>query len=75
MIESRRTLAVLALLACVPAASAQMSHEETMVRTAYAKFAYAVQLGAISHLAMDAETSSRCRGNRAHRRSAWPERG
>jgi hypothetical protein len=34
-------------------ASAQMSHEETVVRTAYAKFAYAVEQGAISHLALE----------------------
>jgi hypothetical protein len=36
------------------AASAQMTHEETRVRTAYAKLAYAVQQGAIGELAMEA---------------------
>ncbi len=50
-----RCLAVVcALLALLSSAVAQMSHEETMVRTAYAKFAYAVQQEAISDLASEA---------------------
>jgi hypothetical protein len=38
-------------------ASAQMSHEETVVRTAYAKFAYAVQQVPISELASEANSA------------------
>lgn len=34
--------------------AAQMSHEETVVRTAYAKFSYAVRQGSISRLALEA---------------------
>jgi hypothetical protein len=50
-----RYLAVTCLLmASLSAAVAQMTHEETMVRTAYAKFAYAVQQGAIGELAGEA---------------------
>lgn len=33
-----------------------MTHEETMVRTAYAKFAYAVQQGTIGRLAIEADS-------------------
>lgn len=42
------------MLASLSAAVAQMTHEETRVRTAYAKLAYAVQQGAIGELAMEA---------------------
>ncbi len=42
------------ILASISSAVAQMTHEETMVRTAYAKFAYAVQQGALGRLAVEA---------------------
>jgi hypothetical protein len=51
-----RYLAVICvMLASLSGAVAQMTHEETMVRTAYAKFAYAVQQGAIGRLAIEAD--------------------
>lgn len=43
------------LAAISEAVAADMTHEETVVRTAYAKFAYAVQLGTISELAREAD--------------------
>jgi hypothetical protein len=42
------------LLGSLSAALAQMTHEETRVRTAYAKLAYAVEQGTIGELAMEA---------------------
>lgn len=36
-------------------AQTTMSHEETTVRTAYAKFAYAVEQGLVGHMALEAE--------------------
>jgi len=39
------------------AVSQTMTHEETMVRTSYARFAYAVQQGAIGKLALDAKSN------------------
>lgn len=52
-----RYVAVICMLvAFIPEATAgEMTHEETMVRTAYAKFSYAVQLGAITALAQESE--------------------
>ena len=41
-------------LASLSGAVAQMTHEETRVRTAYAKFAYAVEQGTIGAMAMEA---------------------
>jgi len=41
------------MLASLSAAVAQMTHEETMVRTAYAKFAYASQQNVMSQLALE----------------------
>jgi hypothetical protein len=50
-----RYLAVTFMLASLSPAVAQMTHEETMVRTAYAKFAYSVQQGVIGRLAVEAD--------------------
>ncbi len=52
-----RYLAVICMmLASISSASAtEMTHEETMVRTAYAKFTYAVQQQAIGRLAVEAD--------------------
>jgi len=53
--KERWTAVVCLVLACyTSAAAADMSHEETIVRTAYAKFAYAAQQGAIGQLASEA---------------------
>jgi hypothetical protein len=49
-----RYVAVLCVMfTSLSGAVAQMTHEETMVRTAYAKFAYAVQQEAIGRLAVE----------------------
>lgn len=48
-----RYFAALLCLCALSANAADMSHEETMVRTAYAKFAYAVQQGVIGRLAVE----------------------
>jgi hypothetical protein len=50
----RYVAAFCVMLAPLSGAVAQMTHEETMVRTAYAKFAYAVQQLAIGDLASEA---------------------
>jgi hypothetical protein len=42
-----------------PAAAANMTHEETVVRTAYAKFSYASEEGVIGALAVEALTPER----------------
>jgi len=49
-------ITVCLLCLCISATAAEMTHEETMVRTAYAKFAYAVQQGAVSRLALEARS-------------------
>ncbi|HEY6337866.1 MAG TPA: hypothetical protein VIW68_05185 [Candidatus Sulfotelmatobacter sp.] len=49
-----RYLAVVSLFLASISATAQMTHEETVVRTAYAKLSYAIGQGAVSQLAMEA---------------------
>jgi hypothetical protein len=50
-----RYLAILLLVASSCAMGETMTHEETIVRTAYAKFAYAVEQGLVGHMALEAE--------------------
>lgn len=50
---------VLSLILGSLAANAQMTHEETVVRTAYAKYAYGVAQGVITDLAMEAMSPTR----------------